>query len=209
LSVENFTQPDKEILKKIKSDFSLPNNYIFYPSMYLPHKNHKTIIDVLVNLKKNYRKIFEVVFCGNDIGYLKNIIKYSKEKGVYDQIKFLNFVDDNVLPYLYHESNLVLMTHISGPTMIPPWEAFKMKKPIIFPDLEGIQEVLDDAVIYTDPFDVDLIAKKVIEIYGDKDLRDALINKGYKKYSDIKKDREFEKVLRELDNFFKIQFLWQ
>ncbi len=177
--------------------------------MYLPHKNHKTIIDVLVNLKKNYRKIFEVVFCGNDIGYLKNIIKYSKEKGVYDQIKFLNFVDDNVLPYLYHESNLVLMTHISGPTMIPPWEAFKMKKPIIFPDLEGIQEVLDDAVIYTDPFDVDLIAKKVIEIYGDKDLRDALINKGYKKYSDIKKDREFEKVLRELDNFFKIQFLWQ
>ena len=37
----------------------------------------------------------------------------------------------------------------------------------------------------------------------------ALINKGYKKYSDIKKDREFEKVLRELDNFFKIQFLWQ
>ena len=34
MSVENFTQPDKEILNKIKLDYSLPNNYIFYPSMY-------------------------------------------------------------------------------------------------------------------------------------------------------------------------------
>ena len=31
MSVENFTQPDKEILNKIKLDYSLPTNYIFYP----------------------------------------------------------------------------------------------------------------------------------------------------------------------------------
>ena len=133
MAVEKFIQPNKEVLKKIKSDYSLPNNYIFYPSMYLPHKNHKTIVDVLANLKTNYKKTYQVVFCGNDIGYLENIIKYSKKKDVYEQIKFLNFVEDSVLPYLYYESNLVLMTHISGPTMIPPWEAFKMHKPVIFP----------------------------------------------------------------------------
>ena len=42
--------------------------------MYLPHKNHKTIVDVLANLKTNYKKTYQVVFCGNDIGYLENIL---------------------------------------------------------------------------------------------------------------------------------------
>ena len=181
MAVEKFIQPNKEVLKKIKSDYSLPNNYIFYPSMYLPHKNHKTIVDVLANLKTNYKKTYQVVFCGNDIGYLENIIKYSKKKDVYEQIKFLNFVEDSVLPYLYYESNLVLMTHISGPTMIPPWEAFKMHKPVIFPEIEGIQEVLGDAVIYANPLNVDVISKNLIKIYEDKNLRDTLIEKGYQK----------------------------
>jgi hypothetical protein len=209
MSVENFTQPDKEILNKIKLDYSLPTNYIFYPSMYLPHKNHKTIIDVLANLKINYKKTYQVVFCGNDLGYLKNIIKYSKQKDVYEQIKFLNFVEDSVLPYLYYESNLVLMTHISGPTMIPPWEAFKMHKPVIFPEIEGIQEVLGDAVIYANPFNVEIITDSLIKVYDDKNLRDALIEKGYQKYNEIKKNKEFKKVLTELDSFFKIEFLGQ
>ena len=47
-----------------------------------------------------------IVFCGNDLGYLRNIIKYSKQKDVYEQIKFLNFVEDN-FTYLYYQSNLV------------------------------------------------------------------------------------------------------
>ena len=42
-----------------------------------------------------------------------------------------------------------------------------------------------------------------------KNLRDTLIEKGYKKYNEIKNNKEFEKVLIELDNFFKIESLRQ
>ena len=79
------------------------------------------------------------------------------------------------------------MTHISGPTMIPPWEAFKMHKPVIFPEIEGIQEVLGDAVIYANPFNIEIITDSLIKVYEDKNLRDTLIEKGYQKYNEIKK----------------------
>ena len=48
--------------------------------MYLPHKNHKTIIDVLANLKINYKKIYQVVFCGNDLGYLKILLNIQSRR---------------------------------------------------------------------------------------------------------------------------------
>ena len=84
-----------------------------------------------------------------------------------------------------------------------------MHKPVIFPEIEGIKEVLGDAVIYANPLNVDVISKNLIKIYEDKNLRDTLIEKGYKKYNEIKNNKEFEKVLIELDNFFKIESLRQ
>ena len=84
-----------------------------------------------------------------------------------------------------------------------------MHKPVIFPEIEGIQEVLGDAVIYVDPFNIDIITDNLIKVYEDKNLRDTLIEKGYQKYNEIKKNKEFEKVLTELDSFFKIEFLGQ
>ena len=48
--------------------------------MYLPHKNHKTIIDVIHEVKKNFKKNLDVVFCGNDIGYLKKLKTIQKKK---------------------------------------------------------------------------------------------------------------------------------
>ena len=94
--------------------------------MYLPHKNHKTIIDTIFLLKNKFKKKYDVVFCGND-GKSKILKKICISKKVDNQFNFLNFVDDEKLPYLYHLCQMLLMPPIIGPTMIPPWEAFKMK----------------------------------------------------------------------------------
>ena len=207
--IEDFDKPDIHIQSKIRKKLSLPNNYIFYPAMYLPHKNHKTIIDTIELLKEKYNKSYNVLFCGNDIGYLDNLKLYASLKKVGDQITFLNFVDDEVLPYLYLDASMVLMTHIAGPTMIPPWEAFKMKVPVIYSSIKGISQVLDDCVSYIDPLDKENIAKKIIQINNDPKLKSDLINKGYKKYNSIKKENEFSKIIKVIDNYYELKKLWE
>ena len=44
--------------------------FIFYPSNYLFHKNHKLIIEAFKNITN---KNIKIVFSGNDRGYLKSI----------------------------------------------------------------------------------------------------------------------------------------
>ena len=56
--------------------------------MYLPHKNHKLIIDsieILNSEKKNMN--ISAVFCGDDKGYLNQIKKYVLKK-TYKKIIF-------------------------------------------------------------------------------------------------------------------------
>mgnify|MGYP001475522878 CR=1 FL=1 len=47
---------------------------------------------------------------------------------------------------------MILFPVLIGPTFTPVWEAFKMKKPVIFSNLEGAKEVYGDAVFYINPF---------------------------------------------------------
>ena len=207
LSISNFTNFDKKKMEKIKNELSLPTNYLFYPAMYLPHKNHKNLFKAL-DIIKNKNKILNLVCCGNDIGYLKSLKNYVKSKKLEDQILFLDFIKDEHLPYLYNNCSMLVMTSLIGPTNIPPWEAFRLKKPVIYPNLEGIKEVLGDAVLYIDPLNPENIAKGILEITENKNLSEQLIKKGNEKIQEIINKEEFkEKIIKAIDNYFNIQTL--
>ena len=53
--------------------------------MYLPHKNHKYIIDVIKILNNELNIEMSAVFCGSDKGYL-NKIKITQKKQVNKKI---------------------------------------------------------------------------------------------------------------------------
>ena len=184
---------NEEIIKK----YCLPKNYIFYPSMYLPHKNHKNLIDSIFILKNKFMFNPKIVFCGNDIGYKKNIEDYVKQKGLTENFYFLDFVEDECLPYLYINAYVLIMTSVIGPTNIPPWEAFKMKIPVIYPNINGIKEVLRDSVIYIDPYNPENIAECIKKIFDDKNLRLNLIKNGENRLKAVKNKNDF-------DQFFKL-----
>ena len=197
LSVKNFSleKIDNKKTEMLKKKYDLPEDYIYYPAMYLPHKNHKIIIDVVKHLKLKNKKI-NVVFTGSDVGYKKNLIKYAKNKGVLESIKFLNFVDDNDLPYIYFYSKIIIFPVLIGPTFTPIWEAFKMKKPVIFSNLEGAKEVYGDAVFYINPFDVDEIVNAVEIINNDPNFKNDLVNKGLQQLESMEKDNQYNQVFK-------------
>ena len=102
----------------------------------------------------------------------------------------------------------MIMPSVIGPTNIPPWEAFKMKKPVIYSNLEGIQEVLNDSVLYINPFDANDIASKIKKIMDDKTFRDDLIKKGSKRLKDIEDKNDFSNFFKIIENFRQIKKLW-
>ncbi|MAR84739.1 MAG: hypothetical protein CL869_00905 [Cytophagia bacterium] len=200
-----------EALEKSTSslkEYKLPKNYLFYPAMYAPHKNHKTLIDALEILNIKFKLDFSLVLCGNDLGYLKSIKSYTKKKNLEKKILFLNFVKDEHLPFLYKSSFALLMPVLSGPSNIPPWEAFKLKVPVIYSNLDGVKEVFDDAVCYVDPFNAEDMAQSVKKLYENKNFREELILKGQKKLQEVQSKNEIKKFFKIINDYRKIKNLW-
>ncbi len=206
LSVKNFSiDKDKNLI--LKKKYNLPENYIYYPAMYLPHKNHRILLDTIKSLKLKNIEI-SAVFTGSDIGYKKNLVNYAKKINILENINFLNFIDDDELPYLYLNSKMIVFPVLIGPTFTPVWEAFKMKKPVIFSKLEGVNDVYGDAVHYVDPLNLNEIVKGVEKILSDQSFEKELVNKGIIQLENMEKEEQYNQIFKIIKNYRKLKKTW-
>ena len=208
-SISSFEKVDVTKQKEIRKKLNLPKNYIFYPAMYLPHKNHKRLIDSLKILRSSLKIDLSLVFSGSDSGYLNNLKKYAEKQNLNNFITFLNFVENDYLPYLYLDAFVLAITPIKGPTFIPPWEGFKMEVPVVFSKLEGVKEVYGDAVHYVDPLNPESIAKGIKEIYEKEELKQNLILNGKKRLNEIEKRNEYKEIFEIIESYRKIKETWE
>ena len=201
-----YSEVDEE---KVKKKYNLPNKYIFYPAQYWPHKNHVYILDAIEKLNYDLNLDFYAIFCGSDKGNLKHLKDYSIEKKISDKTIFLNFVDDEDLPYLYKLSKLLVMPSYFGPTNIPPLEAFQLKVPVIYSDIPTFKKEFGDAVYYVDLNNSNSLAKAIKKIYENKELREELIKNGLDKIEQIKLYNSEEILFELFDNYFKVELRWK
>lgn len=71
--------------------------------------------------------------------------------------------------------------------------------PTITSNVSSIPEVVGDAVLLVDPYNVDKIAVAMERIVGDQDLRAALVERGYERV----KQFSWEKHVRQLKEVFR------
>ena len=98
-----------------------------------------------------------------------------------ENIKNLGVVAVSDCPYVYSQSDAMLL-----PTMLECFtatypEAMVMKKPILTSDLSFARSICGDAAIYFDPFDPADIAEKIIRLKNDRKLYDTLVANGSRK----------------------------
>ena len=208
-SINNFQRVDTAKQKKIRENLRLPKSYLFYPAMYLPHKNHKTLIDALKILRLEFKIDLKMVFSGSDVGYLKNIKRYAFEQNLSNEITFLDFVEDDYLPYLYLDAFAVVFPVLIGPTFTPPWEGFKMEIPVIFSELSGIKDVYGDAVYYINPLEAESIANGIKKLFEENSLREQLIMNGKKKLKEVEDKDEYTQIFEIIKKYRKIKETWK
>ncbi len=201
---KEFTEESYKPSKK----YNLPKDYVFYPAMFLPHKNHKCVIDAIEILKKISNKNISAVFCGSDKGYLSRIKNYILKKKLEKDIIILDFVDYIDLPYLYKKSLALVMPTFSGPTNIPPWEAFQLEVPVIYADIFEIRKVYRDAVYYIDPFNPKILADAIKKIAEDETLRKKLKYNGKEILRGLNFDQEINQISEILEKNKKIKNSW-
>ena len=193
---------------EFKKKYNLNENYIFYPAMYFPHKNHKLILDALKIIKDKDLNL-SAVFCGYDKGYLKNLIDYCNNIGLKNNVKFLEFIPDQEVPFFYVNSLALVMPTLMGPNNIPPWEAFCLKVPVIYSDLDDINTVLHNAAYYINPLNPTSLSDGLEQLIKDPNSFIELVENGTTLINNIEIKKDYKKLFNLINRNRNIRNRWE
>jgi len=163
----------------IRKKYNLPEKFILYFGTIEPRKNIAGLIRAFELLKKNknYNDLY-LVIAGAKGWAFKNIFKTAKKSKYAGQIIFTGFVDPQDKVYLYNLALLFVYPSFFEGFGFPPLEAMACGVPVITSNNSSLPEVVGDAALMINPFDVDELAWAMEEILSDDGLRQELIARG-------------------------------
>lgn len=184
-------------------------HFIFYPSQFWAHKNHRLIIDALFFLKNCHQLEIYALFCGSDCGNLDPILKYANKIGVSHLIKYVGFAPDEHIPAYYKKSLALVMPSCFGPTNMPPVEAFFLGSPVITAEFPGFKDHIGDAGELVNPYEHKELAYRLLKLINDPDHRLELIRKGKKRAAFFSDEDRLNTLKLIFGQFEKKQSLWK
>ena len=206
-------QTDDKIENKyidIKKKYDLKYDYIFYPAQFWAHKNHIYILKALDILKSESSISLGAIFSGSDQGNLSYIKDMTKKYNLENQIRFTGFVSNEEINYLYSQSLALVMPTYFGPTNMPPLEAFKLNVPVLYSDLPGLRDQVNDAALLLNLNDPKSLVINLKKLLNSNELRNILISKGKLRYNEIvSNNNNFDVLKKIIENFKSRRDCWK
>jgi glycosyltransferase involved in cell wall biosynthesis len=194
---------ENENLLAIRKKYNLPENYIFYPAQFWYHKNHINLLRALRYIKDKYNLEIPLILVGSKKNNFEKVINEIQNLGLGQQVRYLGYVPDKDMPYLYKLATALVMPTLFESVSLPIWEAFYLGCPVVSSNVCALPEQVADAGLIFDPYNIEDIAKKIFIIWTNENLRDELINKGFERVKDLTIEnyaKEWEKILEEVKN---------
>lgn len=131
----------------------------------------------------------------------EEILEAPKKFNIVNRVKFLEFVSNEDLPFLYQNAECFVLPSLYEGFGLPVLEAMRYGCPCVISNISSLPEAGGDAAFYFDPSNASDIAAKIEMVLNDEKLRKEMIEKGYKqvkKFSWEKTAQETLKVLEEV-----------
>ncbi len=188
-----------EVKIDVRKEFNIKGKYIFYPAQFWEHKNHLNLLRAIKIIKKDMPDI-KLVLSGSTkySGYGK-CLKEIERLNLENNVIILGYVPEEYIVPLYKAAEMMIMPTFFGPTNIPPLEAMALNCPMAVSNIYGMPEQLGKASLYFDPNFPNEIAKCILSILNDSNLRKQLkleCKKQIKKYYSINFYRSLLRILK-------------
>lgn len=193
LSVDKkFTpQPEEKIIGVIKK-YQIDSKYILYVGNSKPHKNLKRLIKAYKLLPQKIKDEYVLVLAGVDVNEVYEERSISNEKS----IKIIDFVKDEDLPAIYSGASLFVFPSLCEGFGLPPLEAMACGCPVISSNTSSMPEILNDACLYFNPYDIQEMACQIQKVVRDEVLRKELRCKGIEHAKNFTVNNMVETLIR-------------
>lgn len=153
-----------------------------------PRKNLINCFKSYLLLPKSIRTKYPLLVIG-PVGW-----KFNKSSLEIDEtIKFLGYVDNQSLAYLYHGALALLYLSIYEGFGLPPLEAMSCKTAVITSNNGSLKEIYSKSSISVNPYNLIQISQNMLKLIEDNDFEFNLCKKGYS----FSKNFSWEKTAKE------------
>lgn len=196
LAADNrFQKRSIEDIHFVKSKYKLPEKYILYVGTLEPKKNLVTLIEVYYQLKKRYAIEEKLVIVGAKGWKFDSIFEKIQQLELQDDICFTGYIDDEDVPSIYSGASIFAFPSTYEGFGIPLLEAMQCEVPVVASNASCIPEVVGEAGLLFDPYDIDGWVEGMYNILTKEALRTELIHKGLQQASQFSWEKTAKETL--------------
>jgi len=168
---------EKNKIELVKKKYGIDNKYILYVGNLKPHKNVERLIEAYNLLPETIKQEYNLVLAG---GQSKRLTKGNKQFGPIDlqSIIFVGHILDEDLPALYSGAELFVFPSLYEGFGLPPLEAMACGCPAVSSHTSSMPEILGDAALFFNPYDVEEMSLVLRQMLEDENLRSRFRQKG-------------------------------
>ncbi|PIR66588.1 MAG: hypothetical protein COU51_03570 [Parcubacteria group bacterium CG10_big_fil_rev_8_21_14_0_10_36_14] len=176
--------------KNFLRDKGILSPYILYVGNAYPHKNLDCLIEAFHKIKKEQSDL-QLVLVGKRDYFSKRLEEESRKKYSQFNIKypkdilFYGYASDEELVTLYKYAKVYAFPSLMEGFGLPPLEALSFNLPVVCSDIPALHEVLGNAVLYFNPYNVEdikeVLKKSLIGYSTDANVNTLLARYQFKK----------------------------
>jgi len=188
--------------KPPRHDFG--SNKILIVSDISPRKNHLRLIKAFELAQKRSKNSLELVIAGymrTAIPELEATLQDIKVRNENSKITFVGYLPDADILALYEQADVFVYPSLYEGFGLPVLEAMACGCPVIASNASSLPEVVGEAALLVDPYDVEALAHAMLTVLEDDDLKREMSRKGVaqaRKFSWEKAGEELLAVCREV-----------
>jgi glycosyltransferase involved in cell wall biosynthesis len=158
----------------------LPSAYILFVGSVEERKNLARLLWAYASLvERGEDRALVVVGASRwKLANTSGLRKISQEDNLEHQVMFTGYVPEPDLPALYNGADLFVFPSLYEGFGLPPLEAMACGTPVVTSNTSSLPEVVGDAALTVDPYDVEALAATMRRLLDDADLRAEMRARG-------------------------------
>jgi glycosyltransferase involved in cell wall biosynthesis len=164
----------------VRHNYGIDGDYVLSVGSIQPRKNLVRLIKAYASLRGNRggNNFPKLVLVGKRAWLFDDTLRALEAAGISDSVVMTGYVPESDLPALYSGALCFIYPSFFEGFGLPPLEAMKCGAPVIVGNATSLPEVVGDAGLKVDPFDVSAIAWAMDQLIKDAELRQELREKG-------------------------------
>lgn len=165
--------------------------YVIYVGNLYPHKNIGRLLKAIKKI--NQKKQCNLVIVSAKGVFWQRLKKEIDDLKISDLVFLAGFVSDRDLFILYRQAEAFIIPSLLEGFGLTGLEAMAVGLPVVSSSASCLKEVYAQAACYFSPKNANQMAREIIRVLEDKNLRQKLIKNGYERVQGF----SFEKMARE------------